>query len=55
MPGEMGEFASMSLTVTGDDISNVQLIGSRMISVTGRIIVNQEDAKVVANHRRCGS
>jgi hypothetical protein len=45
MPGEMGEFASMSLTVTGDDISNVQLIGSRMISVTGRIIVNQEDAR----------
>lgn len=45
MPGDPGESASTLLTVTGEDINGVQLMGTRMITATGRVIVNPEDAK----------
>ncbi len=45
MPGEMGEFATANVTVTGEDVSSVQLVGMRMITATGRIVVNPEAAK----------
>ena len=45
MPGELGEFATANVTVTGDDLTGVQLIGTRMITATGRIVVDAEAAK----------
>lgn len=47
MPGDGAEFAATTITVSGDDVNNVQLVGSRMITITGRIIVNAEAAKAL--------
>jgi carboxypeptidase family protein len=42
--GEMGESASAPITVTGDDLTGVQLVGVKPSAATGRIVVNPAEA-----------
>jgi protocatechuate 3,4-dioxygenase beta subunit len=40
MPGPESEYASADVTVSGDDVTGVQLVGSRPVVATGRLIVD---------------
>jgi len=47
MPGDPGESATANISVNGEDINGIQLMGARMITASGRIVVNAEDAKAL--------
>jgi hypothetical protein len=44
MPGE-NDSATALVSVNGDDVTGVQLMATRMVMATGRLMVNAEDAK----------
>lgn len=45
MPGDPGESATALVTVTGEDITGLQLAGTRMITATGRLVIDPQAAK----------
>ncbi len=43
--GDSGEWASAQITVAGDDITGLQLMGAKSVTVSGRLIVDPAAAK----------
>jgi hypothetical protein len=42
--GDSAEFAAADITVAGDDLSDVQLVAMRLVTVTGRVVMDPTDA-----------
>jgi hypothetical protein len=43
-PGDSAEFAAADITVAGDDLSDVQLVAMRLVTMTGRVVMDPTDA-----------
>jgi hypothetical protein len=39
-PGDSAEFAAADITVAGDDLSDVQIVGTKPVTVTGRMVID---------------
>jgi hypothetical protein len=52
LPGEPGESATATVTVSGEDVSGLQLVGSRMVTATGRVIVDGDARSLNASTLR---
>lgn len=45
MPGETGESVAANITVSGEDITGLQLAATKPVTATGRLVVDPETAK----------